>query len=185
MKIVHGSIIEIQADKTPTGKFKVINNNLNNDLVKDSNVGGPLLLTDIDQDSFDNSNSIMGQTTSKQFELNTFADNGNLLESEHLSLNVDSILLTDNVKELEHFNFELNESETEQLVCDLCLKSFKKLRLLIIHLAQHTGKFTCLECNKVRKPWILLVRLISYSFKRVILLTIPRFYLLLEPFRFF
>lgn len=89
------------------------------------------------------------QTGSKPIELNSFSDHNNELETDNLNLSVDHILLTDNVKELDHFNFELNESESEQLVCDLCLKSFQKLRLLVIHLAQHTGKYTCLECNKV------------------------------------
>lgn len=152
VKSVHSTILDIKPDITPTGKIKITNKNINNDsLVKDLYIGGPLLLTSLDQESLDNSNPMLGQTGSKQLELNSFTDHSNELENDHLNLNVDSILMTDNVKELEHFNFELNESESEQLVCDLCLKSFQKVRLLIIHLAKHTGKYTCLECNKVCK----------------------------------
>lgn len=147
----------------PTGKLKITNKNIfsNDSFIKDSNVGGPLLLTEVEQESLDNSNLMLGQTVSKQVELNCFVDQCNLLENEHLSLNVDSIFLTDNVKELDHFNFDLNESETESLVCDLCLKSFQKLRLLITHLAQHTGKYTCLECNKVSNILSLFIRMKS------------------------
>lgn len=150
MKISHGSTTDMPQESVPAGKIKASKNILGKDsFIKDSNVGGPLLLTDVDQESLDNSNLILEQTVSKQLELNCFVDQYNILENENLSFNVDSILLTDNVKELDHFNFELKESETELLVCDLCLKSFHKLRLLIIHLAQHTGKYTCSECNKV------------------------------------
>lgn len=150
MKIVHASNIDSVEHIPPLGKHTIIKKSSNNELsLKDSNVGGPLLLTDLDQDSVDNPMPILGQSTSKQFELNSFGDNYNLLENEHLSLNVDSIFLTENAKELDDFNFELNETDSEQLVCDLCLKSFQKLNLLMVHLAQHTGKYTCFECNKV------------------------------------
>lgn len=142
--------MDTQQDIIPTAKIKITNKNIssNDSFLKDSNVGGPLLLNDVDQESLDNTNLMLGQNVSKQIELN-FVDQCNLLENEHLSLNVDSILLTDNVKAFDHFNFELNEPETETLVCDLCLKSFQKVNLLIRHLAQHTGKYTCVECNKV------------------------------------
>lgn len=131
------------------GSLKITNIKVDNQelLVKDSNVGGPLLLTDLDQDSLDTSNLMIDRTGGK-CELNTFSDHDNLLENEHLSLNVEG-LLTENVKQLDHFNFELNEAEPEQLICDLCSKSFQKLKSLIIHLAQHTGEHTCLECKKV------------------------------------
>lgn len=144
MKIVHGSR---DLKHLTTGKKKVNKNIPNGEfLIKDSNVGGPLLVTELNQDSLDNSNQILIQTSSKQMEVNSFRDNSSLLEHEHLSLNV---LLPESSKDLVHFNFDLNESDSEQVVCDLCLKSFQKIKLLIIHLAQHTGKYTCLMCCKV------------------------------------
>lgn len=163
VKIAHCAIMDIKQDTIPAKKIKITNKNIvNNDSVaKDFYIGGPLLLTNLDQESLDNSNQMLGQTSSKQLELNSFIDHNNELENEHLNLNVDSILLTDNVKELDHFNFELNETESEQLVCDLCLKSFEKVRQLITHLAQHTGKHTCLECNKVFK---LFNKMTIYNF---------------------
>lgn len=135
-----------------SANIRVVNKSVENfeTIVKDSDMGGPLLLNDLEQDSFDNNSLTMGQILSRQYDLHNLSDQTNLLEGEHLSLNVE-YLLTENVKELDHFNFELKETDSEQLICDLCLKSFQKLRSLITHLAQHTGKYTCLECHKVYK----------------------------------
>ncbi|KAK5646832.1 hypothetical protein RI129_005296 [Pyrocoelia pectoralis] len=99
-------------------------------------VGGPLL-NDLLTDSLDNTNLIL-----PNIELNL-----NVLENDALNLSVDN-LLNDNVKELDHFNFDITESQ-EQFVCDVCLKVFAKLKYLIQHLKKHTGRFTCGHCLKI------------------------------------
>lgn len=111
---------------------------------KDLVIGGPLL-NDILADSMDNSNMLLTQMELNSFDISVMGNQSSLLESENLS--VDN-LLNENVKQLDHFNFEIDESQ-EQFVCDVCLKSFTKLRLLVQHLKKHTGKFTCHQCFKV------------------------------------
>lgn len=108
---------------------------LNNQKSKDV-VGGPLL-NDLLTDSLDNTNLVL-----PNIELNM-----NALESDAMNLAVDN-LLTENVKELDHFNFEIAESQ-EQYVCDICLKVFSKLYYLLQHLKKHTGRFTCGYCLKI------------------------------------
>ncbi|KAF5281232.1 hypothetical protein FQA39_LY05118 [Lamprigera yunnana] len=103
---------------------------------KDALVGGPLL-NDLLNDSLDNTNLVLLNN-----ELNM-----NALESDTLNLAVDN-LLTENVKELDHFNFEIGESQ-EQHVCDICLRVFTKLHYLRQHLRIHTGRFTCGHCLKI------------------------------------
>lgn len=74
-------------------------------------------------------------------------DNVNLLAaSGDLSLDFENL----NVGscELDDFNFELGESK-EQLVCDICLRPFGKLKHLVLHLKGHTGNFVCNICTKV------------------------------------
>lgn len=104
-------------------------------------IGGPLL-NDMLTDSLDNSNIMLQQTEMSNFDL---VDQNMLIESDNLS--VDNIL-NGNVKELEHFNFEIDETE-ERFVCDVCLKAFNKLRLLVQHLKKHTAKYVCLKCTKI------------------------------------
>ncbi|KAB0797969.1 hypothetical protein PPYR_08962 [Photinus pyralis] len=103
---------------------------------KESIVGGPLL-NSLLADSLDNTNLMLSN-----MDLNL-----NVLENDALSLAVDN-LLTENVKELDHFNFDITETQ-EQFVCDICLKVFTKLRYLIQHLRTHTGRFTCTYCLKI------------------------------------
>ncbi|KAJ8979541.1 hypothetical protein NQ317_017689 [Molorchus minor] len=150
LKFVHGSpptvsVEKIKDTKIPISKAKDPNES------KES-VGGPLLLNDIIPDSLDNSNLFLAQsaqTDINHFDLNSMENQNILLENENLNLNVENILITDNVKELGHFNFDIKEQETDRLVCDICLKSFAKLRSLIQHIELHTGKFLCHQCNKV------------------------------------
>lgn len=112
----------------------------NND--KDALVGGPLL-NDILSDSLDNTNVLLQQT---DFDMG-LGNQNIMLETENL--NVDN-LLSDNVKELDHFNFEIDENQ-EQFICDICLKEFPKLRSLILHLNKHIGKYCCHICKKVSR----------------------------------
>ncbi|KAF5307813.1 hypothetical protein FQR65_LT06685 [Abscondita terminalis] len=107
-----------------------------NEKSKDARVGGPLL-NDLLADSLDNTNLVL-----PNIELNM-----NSLENDALNLAVDNFL-TDNVKELDHFNFEISESQ-EQYVCDICLKVFTKQHYLLQHLKKHTGRFTCGFCLKI------------------------------------
>lgn len=125
-------------DKQPSTKQKEIVK------IKESVIGGPLL-NDILTDSLDNSNLILHQTEINNFDLNNIENQNILVESDNL--NVDN-LLTDNVKGFDHFNFELDETQ-EQFICDVCLKAFTKLRLLILHLRKHTGRYTCPHCLTV------------------------------------
>lgn len=138
IKIVHSSSLENTSDQNCT-----VNINLNEILKekKDAEIGGPLL-NDMLTDSLDNSNIVLQQTEMSAFDL----ENQNILiESDNL--NVDNIL-NENVKEIEHFNFEIDKTE-EQFVCDICLKVFNKLRLLVQHLKKHTAKYFCSKCSKV------------------------------------
>lgn len=140
IKIVHSGSLKNTFDKTSKTNFKK-NEGISEKLKKtDAVIGGPLL-NDVLTDSLDNS-SIMLQTEISTFDL----ENQNILiESDNL--NVDNIL-NENVKELEHFNFEIKETE-EQFVCDICLKAFNKLKLLVQHLKKHTAKYFCYKCLKV------------------------------------
>lgn len=115
-----------------------------NPINKDISVGGPLL-NDILGDSLDNSNLTLQQTDLNSLELN-YIESNILLDNENF--NMDN-LLNENVKELDHFNFELKDS-VEDIVCDICLKVFTKLSNLIKHMVQHTGTFFCHTCKKVR-----------------------------------
>ncbi|CAH1982949.1 unnamed protein product [Acanthoscelides obtectus] len=121
---------------------------------QDSCLGGPLLLNSIASESLDNSGfQHFNQGMTSLLENENLISQGvmnqsTMLESDNMNLNVDSIL-QENVKELDHFNFELGESDTEQLICDVCLKIFTKLKYLLVHLESHTGKFICYDCNKV------------------------------------
>lgn len=103
--------------------------------------GGPLLNI-ISNDSLDNSNMLLRQT---EIDLNNDSTDA-LLETENL--NVDNLLNEENVRGLDHFNFDIDES-TDQFVCDVCLKPFGKLPLLVQHMRLHTGQYTCLCCYKV------------------------------------
>lgn len=108
---------------------------------KDTVVGGPLL-NDILTDSMDNTNLLLSQSG---FDI-SFTNENILMETDNL--NVDNLLMSENVKELDHFNFELAENQ-EQFVCDICLKEFSKLKQLYLHLNKHTGKYYCKTCHKV------------------------------------
>ncbi|KAJ8951838.1 hypothetical protein NQ318_019813 [Aromia moschata] len=147
LRFVHGNTPKKSAETTkdpqvPAPKQK------ERESKETTSVGGPLLLNDIIPDSLDNSSLFLPQTDISQFDLSSIDNQNILLESDNLNLNMDNIL-TENVKGLEPFNFEINVPETGQLVCDVCLKSFVKLRSLIMHIEQHTGKFLCYGCNRV------------------------------------
>lgn len=88
-----------------------------------------------------------------------FADRLDLPQNEfnHFNINLDnpSLLLDNeenldfgNVKDLDHFNFEIDDNQ-KHFVCDLCFKPFTKLKRLVEHLKAHTGKFLCFKCLKV------------------------------------
>lgn len=135
VKIVHCSSLSNPPEQTSKAHPQVDDLVVERTKRKDAVIGGPLL-NDVLSDSLDNS-----------MEINSFdLENQNILiESDNL--NVDNIL-NENVKELEHFNFELDETE-EKFVCDVCLKSFNKLKLLVQHLKKHTAKYFCHKCLKV------------------------------------
>lgn len=105
---------------------------------KDVALGGPLL-----NDMFTDSSDLQ-QADLNQFDLSM--DNQNLL-LDNDNLIVEN-LLSENVKDLDHFNFEIDDGQ-KQFVCDICLKQFTKVKLLIIHLRHHTGDFMCYKCLKV------------------------------------
>ncbi|CAG9859529.1 unnamed protein product [Phyllotreta striolata] len=139
VKIVHEKVI---TDKTPT-QIALKSSTSNNveksaDLSNENYVGGPLLTNEVNYDSTDNTGLVLPQTD---------MDHQNM-QFEQDNLNMESIL-SESVKDLDNFNFELVENDTEQFVCDICLKVFKKVKSLIQHMNKHTGKFTCIECNKV------------------------------------
>lgn len=123
---------------------KVTKNKSAKDHVKDSLVGGPLL-NEVLTESLDNSNILLQQTDMEQFDIGNIDNSNMLLDSENLGVDH---LLTDNVKYLEHFNFDIDENQ-EQFLCDICLKSFSKLKLLVQHLKRHTGKYMCPHCLMV------------------------------------
>lgn len=101
---------------------------------KDVVLGGPLL-NDVFTDSLD-----LPQNEFSQFHPNL--DNQTLLLDNEENLDFGS------VKDLDHFNFEIDDNQ-KHFVCDLCLKQFAKLKLLVEHLKSHTGKYTCFKCLKV------------------------------------
>lgn len=140
VKIVHSGSLGSTSEQ-------INNSSINNNKIfpkenkRDCIIGGPLL-NDILTDSLDNSNIMLQQTEMTNFDL----DSQNILMEADI-LNVDNIL-TENVKEIEHFNFEIDETE-ERFVCDVCLKAFNKLNLLVMHLRKHTAKYFCHRCSKV------------------------------------
>ncbi|XP_019869816.2 PR domain zinc finger protein 15 [Aethina tumida] len=139
LKIVHSSqLVQNPSSKEPNLTITKIN-----PINKDISVGGPLL-NDILGDSLDNSNLTLQQTDLNSLELN-YIESNILLDNENF--NMDN-LLNENVKELDHFNFELKDS-VEDIVCDICLKVFTKLSNLIKHMVQHTGTFFCHTCKKI------------------------------------
>ncbi|KAJ8940016.1 hypothetical protein NQ314_010847 [Rhamnusium bicolor] len=146
LRFVHGNNLKKTTDSLKDAQIIVLNIKDKCDS-KDISVGGPLLLNNITADSLDNSTLLLPQTDLSQFDLSGIENQNTLLENENLNLNVDNIL-NDNVKQLDHFNFEINEPEMEQLICDICLKSFIKLKSLVQHIEQHTGKYLCYECNR-------------------------------------
>lgn len=103
---------------------------------RDVTLGGPLL------------NMCMDPSDLNLNQLDVGLDTNNLLLLDSDNLLVDN-LLNDNVKDLDHFNFEIDDNQ-KQYVCDICLKQFNKVRLLIIHLRHHTGDFFCFKCLKVK-----------------------------------
>lgn len=123
--------------------------------VKDSVIGGPLL-SDILTDSLDNTSMLLSHTELSSFDLNCVGNQSMLLETENLS--VDN-LFNENVKELDHFNFEIDEN-AEKFVCDICLKAFTKLQFLVQHLKKHTGKFACPRCLKVLVFMMIIIMFI-------------------------
>lgn len=148
LKIVHGNNLTQTVETIKEAEITVAKKREQDS--KDASVGGPLLLNSITTDSLDNSSLLLPQTDLMRLDLNGIENQNIMMETENLNLNVDNII-NENVKQLDHFNFELNELEPEQLICDICLKSFIKLKALIQHIQQHTGKFLCHECNMVRK----------------------------------
>lgn len=131
---------------------------------KDVLVGDPLLNVLLN-DSLDNTNLVMPNIELNQMGVtlgSTLESQSLLLESDSLNLNVDN-LLTENVKELDHFNFEIGESQ-EQYVCDVCLKAFSKLHYLTQHLRKHTGRYTCQYCLKV------YFSIVTHSFYKIFLI---------------
>lgn len=140
IRIVHCSSFgkSHPTNKTGCKEIETVQENLKR---CDTVIGGPLL-NDVLVDSLDNSSIMLQQTELDNFDL----ENQNILiESENL--NVDNIL-NENVKDLEHFNFEIDETD-ERFICDICLKAFSKLRLLVQHLKKHTAKYICYKCSKV------------------------------------
>ncbi|XP_063902821.1 zinc finger protein 569-like [Zophobas morio] len=133
MKFVHKVVFATTAPKPPKTVDAVAKTQC-----KDVALGGPLL-NDIFTDSSD-----LQQSDLNQFDLNI--DNQNLL-LDNDNLTVEN-LLNENVKDLDHFNFEIDDSQ-KQFVCDICLKQFTKVKLLIIHLRHHTGDFMCYKCSKI------------------------------------
>lgn len=163
LKIVHGNNLTQTAETIKEEEVSVAKRKEHDS--KDASVGDPLLLNNITTDSLDNSSLLLPQTELMRLDLNGIENQNIMMETENLNLNVDNII-NENVKQLDHFNFELNELESEQLICDICLKSFMKLKALIQHIEQHTGKFLCSECNMVNdheKVSIKLFYLFSYS----------------------
>uniref|UniRef100_A0A6P7F266 Zinc finger protein 62-like n=1 Tax=Diabrotica virgifera virgifera TaxID=50390 RepID=A0A6P7F266_DIAVI len=114
---------------------------------KDAYLSDPFLLTGLPSDNID-----MGNTTlildSNHVVLSGIKNENDLFESENMNLNVEMIL-PENVKQLDNFNFEIAPNENEQPVCDICLKTFKNKKMLVLHMNVHAGKFVCYECNKV------------------------------------
>ncbi|CAH0557098.1 unnamed protein product [Brassicogethes aeneus] len=141
MKLIH-STNRIKNAPKETSSIPLIKGSMQ---CKDVSLGGPLLNV-ILNDSLDNSNFLIQKNEElNQFNLANIDNHNTLMDTENF--NVDN-LLNDNVKELDHFNFELKDAE-EDIVCDICLKVFVSLRSLIRHLGLHTGKYFCKECNKI------------------------------------
>lgn len=141
IKIIHSGALGSSYEKINKANLGQSDTISEKNKKRDAIIGGPLL-NDVLTDSLDNSSVVLQQTEISSFEL----DNQNILiESDNL--NVDNIL-NENVKDLEHFNFEIYETE-EYFICDICLKAFNKLKLLVQHLKKHTAQYFCYKCSKV------------------------------------
>ncbi|CAG9829532.1 unnamed protein product [Diabrotica balteata] len=114
---------------------------------KDACFGDPFLLTGLPSDNIDIDNTTL-ILDSNQLDLSGIQNQNGLFESENMNLNVEMIL-PENVKELDNFNFEISPNENEQPICDICLKTFKNSKALILHMNVHAGTFVCFQCNKV------------------------------------
>lgn len=140
LKIVHANDKSLN---TPKESNKETNTNLKflsvNSTNRDALLGAPIL-NDMLTDGFESTNLL----SQSQFEIG-LPNQNMLLEVENL--NVENIF-NENERDLDHFNFEIDENK-EQFICDICLKEFSRLKLLILHLNKHTGKYLCHSCHKV------------------------------------
>nr|XP_023017751.1 PR domain zinc finger protein 15-like [Leptinotarsa decemlineata] len=138
-KIVHSE----DSSKKSEPEADLSQNNSQLKMSKDNPLEGPLLSDNITIDSLDNPSLLLPQNYLIEFSLENIENQNHLLGNENLQLNSESIM------NMDQFDFELKEPENDQLMCDICLKSFKKLRQLLLHMAQHTGRFSCHDCNKM------------------------------------
>ena len=97
---------------------------------------------------------------------------GALLESQCLNLGLGVIsdsILSENIADVDPAKFNVEEllditppevdginRRSENLVCDICTKKFKKVDYLYRHLRKHSGEFLCPDCMNVRFTFRLI-----------------------------
>ncbi|XP_076271048.1 uncharacterized protein LOC143202932 [Rhynchophorus ferrugineus] len=148
LRLFHESSIT-EAGK-PNNQTQIISKNLETvnpkkgvaDL-KDNCVGGPLLVHNLLNDGFDNSNLLVQQQEISSMDIGVH----DLLDADNLNLGVDGILN----HTFDYLNSESSkkEDEKEEFLCDICLKTFNSSKSITLHLKLHMGKYFCTSCKKV------------------------------------
>ena len=146
LQIVHGDSNNIQFTGSKISPFSI---HCGGNKFNESSLGGPLL-NDILTDSTDNTHLLLPQMELSQFDICHIDNQNVLLETENMNLSVDNLL-----NENGNFNLDIGEFK-EQIVCDICLKPFMKIKCLIQHLQKHTGRFKCPECLLVKLTFVTL-----------------------------
>ncbi|KAK9879634.1 hypothetical protein WA026_006699 [Henosepilachna vigintioctopunctata] len=131
----HMNIVHNNNSLTKTESPKIQSNQ---NIAKELSLGGPLLNNLEPIDNLDNSNLLVPS-------LNNLNEDFQNIGSENLNF---ENLLTDNVRALDHFNFEIGDCQ-EEFVCDICVKTFTKLHYLVQHLKRHTAENFCINCKKI------------------------------------
>lgn len=116
------------------------------------NSDGEPLLTQYVSDNLDNSNSFLTQPEPDEniFDLDNYDNQTALFDEDNLRLNLD-VIGSATIKDLDELDIDAKHpnSDTNDFVCDICLKRFSSVRLVALHLRFHAGQYFCSNCKRV------------------------------------
>lgn len=151
LKLIHSDTIvrnDPETDLVDNKKDKV-----KQKINKLSKQDGEPLLTQYVSDNLDNSNSFLTQPEPDEniFDLENYGNQTALFDEDHLRLNLD-VIGSATIKDLDELDIDAKHpnSDTNDFVCDICLKRFSSVRLVALHLRFHAGQYFCSNCKRVR-----------------------------------